>query len=71
MQNMRHVAAFAAFALCIGIVALVLTANPLVALLGMLAIAASLIAFAAAALTYVMAQSFAAHALRNEDFHWH
>jgi hypothetical protein len=71
MQNMRYIAALAAFALYIGIVALVLTANPLVAVLGKLAIAASLIAFAAAAFTYVMAQGFAAHALRNEDFHWY
>jgi hypothetical protein len=71
MQNMRYKAALAAFALCVGIVALTLTANPLVALLGKFAIAASLIASATTAVTYVMAQSFAAHALRNEDFHWY
>ena len=71
MNNMKNVAVLAASVLYIGIVAVELAANPLVTLLGEFAIAASCIAFAASATTYVMAQSFAAHALRNADFHWH
>jgi hypothetical protein len=71
MHNMKNVAVLAAIILYIGIVALALAANPLVTLLGEFAITASLFTFAGAAVTYVMAQSFAAHVLRNEDFHWH
>ena len=68
---MKNVAVLAAIGLFIGLVALALAVNPLVTLLGEIAIAVSLIALAALATTHVMAQSFAAHALRNEDFHWH
>ena len=71
MHNMKSVAVLAAIVFFIGIVTLALAASPIIALLGEFAIAVSLIAFAASAITYVMAQSFAAHALRNEDFHWH
>lgn len=71
MHNMKNVAVLAAIVFFIGIVTLALAASPIVTLLGEFAIVVSLIAFAALATTYVMAQSFAAHALLNEDFHWH
>ncbi len=70
-MHMKNVAILAAIVLFIGIVALALAANPVVALFAKLVIAASLIAFTALVVTYVLAQSFAAHLLRNEDFHWH
>jgi hypothetical protein len=71
MQNMKYVAMFAAIALCAGIVALAMAASPIVALSGKLAIAVSVVGFAAIATTYVMDQSVAALSLRNEDFHWY
>ena len=71
MQNMKYLTVLAAVTLFIGIVAILVAANPAVILLGKVAIAAGLFIFAATLTTYVMMQSFAAHALRNEDFHWH
>ena len=71
MQNMKYLAIFAGIALFAGLVALVMAAGPLVALVGKLVIAFSLMGFAATATTYVMDQSVAALAMRNEDFHWH
>jgi len=71
MPNMKYVAVFAAIALCAGLMALVIAAGPVVALLGKLAIAVSVMGFAASATAYVMEQSVAAQAIRNEDFHWH
>ena len=70
MLNQRHVVVLAAIALFMGILALALATNPVVALLGKLAIATSVIAFAAFATTCLMARSFAAHTRRNKDFHW-
>ena len=71
MQNMKYLAIFAGITLFAGFVAFVMAANPFVALLGKLAIAAALMGFAATATTYVMDQSVAALAIRNEDFHWY
>ena len=71
MHSLKNVAVLAAIVLFVGIVALALAVNPVVTLLAKFAIAVSLIAIAASATTHLMAQSFAAHTLRNEDFHWH
>ncbi len=71
MHNMKNAAVLAAIILFIGIVAFAMAVNPVVTLLAGFAIAASLIALAATAITYVMAQSFSAHVRRNEGFHWH
>ncbi len=71
MRNLRYLAIFAGLILLAGIAALVLAANPHIALLGKLAIAVAVIGFAAGAMSYLAQQSLAALALRNEDFHWH
>ena len=71
MRNIKHVTVLAAIIFFIGLIALTLAANPMVTLLGKLAIGGSLVAFAAVAINYVMKVSFAMHSLRNEDFHWH
>ncbi len=71
MKNMKYLAIFAGITLCAGIVVLLLSANPVIATIGSIFIAVSTMGFAATATTYVMEQSVAALALRNEDFHWH
>ncbi|MEO8103937.1 MAG: hypothetical protein ABI790_15545 [Betaproteobacteria bacterium] len=71
MQNMKPLAIFAGVALLVGLVALVMATHPLVALFGKLAIAIAAMGFAAFATVYLMGQSVAALAIRNEDFHWH
>lgn len=68
---MKQLAIFGGCALLVGLAALLLAASPLLILLGKLAIGLAMIALAGIATTYVMVQSFAAHTLRNEDFHWH
>ena len=69
MRNLKYLAIFVGITLFAGLVALVLAANPFVALFGKLALAAAGIGFAASATTYVMDQSVAALAIRNKDFH--
>lgn len=71
MRNLKYLTISAGFILLAGIVALVLAANPHIALLGKLAIALAVIGFVAGAMRYLAEQSLAALALRNEDFHWH
>ena len=71
MRNVGAVAVLAAIVLYVGLLTLGLAGTPLASLMGKLAVAASLIAFGTLAATYVLTQSFAAHALRNEDFHWY
>ena len=68
---MKQLAIFAGGALLVGLVAVTLAASPLVALLGKLVIGFAIIALVGVGTAYVMVQSFATHALRNEDFHWH
>ncbi len=68
---MKQLAIFAGGVLLLGLVVVTLMTSPFALLLGKLAIGAAIIALAGAGTTYVMAHSFAAHALRNEDFHWH
>ena len=53
-----------------GLAAVVFAASPAIVLLAKLAIAISLIVFAAAAIAGVMRKSFTTHALRSDDFHW-
>ena len=67
---MKQLAIFAGGALLVGLVTLALAASPFVALLGKLVIGFAIIALVGVGVTYVMVQSFATHALRNEDFHW-
>ncbi len=68
---MKQLAIFAGGALLVGLVAVTLAASPFAMLLGKLAIGVAMIALVGIGVTYVMVQSFATHALRNEDFHWH
>lgn len=68
---MKQLAFFAGSVLVVGLVIVTLAASPLLALLGKLAIGVAMIALVGIGTTYVMVQSFAVHALRNEDFHWH
>lgn len=68
---MRYLTALAWATLFVGAMVLLMTANPVIALLGMYAIGISLIAVATVAATSVLRHGFAAYALRNEDFHWY
>ncbi len=70
MRNMKYLAIFAGITLCAAIVVLLLSANPVIAAIGSIFIAVSMMGFAATATTYVMDQCVAALALHNEDFHW-
>lgn len=67
---MKQLAVFAGGALLVGLAVVMLAASPALILLGKLAIGLAMIALVGIGTTYVMLQSFASHALRNEDFHW-
>ncbi len=71
MKNMNYLAIFAGITLFAAIVALVLTADPIVALIGKLAIAVSLMGFAATATTYVMDKCVGVLALGKDEIHWY
>ena len=71
MTNIKGLAIFAGITLCAAMVVFILTASPIMAILGTLVIAVSMLGFAATATTYVMEQSVAALALRNDGFRFH
>jgi hypothetical protein len=71
MRNVRAVTVLAAIVLYVGLLTLGLAETPLASFIGKIAVAVSLFAFGTIAATYVLTQGFAAHALRNEDFHWY
>jgi uncharacterized membrane protein (DUF485 family) len=71
MRNIRAVTVLAAVVLYVGLLTLGLAGTPLASFIGKIVVGASLIAFGTIAATYVLTQGFAAHALRNEDFHWY
>jgi hypothetical protein len=70
MKNMTSLAMLAGFTLFAAIAALVLTADPVVALIGKLAIAVSLMGFAATATTYLMDNGFLALVTGKAEIDW-
>jgi hypothetical protein len=70
MKNMTYLAMLAGFTLFAAIAALVLTADPVVALIGKLAIAVSLMGFAATATTYLMDNGFLALVTGKAEVDW-
>ena len=69
MLNKRILVMFVAIELVVGLAVLVLSLNDDLALLGKFVIAASIMAFIAAATIVVMFQRFLTHAFRSEDWH--
>ena len=68
MKNMKYLAFFAGITLFAAIAALVITSDPMVALIGKFAIAASLMGFAAIATTYAMNRWGDALAMSDDVF---
>lgn len=71
MKNMKYLAIFAGIALFAAVTTLVITTSPMVALMGKLAIAASLMGLAATATAYVIDQYADALAMGDDVFHWY
>lgn len=63
MKNMQYLAIFAGITLFAAIAALVITADPMVTLIGKLVVAVSLMELAAAATAYLMDNGFDARAM--------
>ena len=69
--RVKSLAIFAGVVLLAEIVASTMGVDPRIAVVGMVAVATSILALAGAAITYLMHQYFMALVVRTENFHWY